>query len=251
MCRKLVVVNELYLGNRQLGFETFSLPKGELLEFTSKQLKDIMKQGKDEVYGLELSETNELAADTEHFFCSNWMVKSHINSLTPKFESESMANIFYIVIGAHKEKGGMVYDMVSSRYERAGFTEEKTKTLLEMGIISAGAKLQDGKIIVAPLEKQQQEEHEEQEKEAVTATKKETVKTKETADKKEPAKEEKKAVTGTTKETVKTKETEEKKEPTKEEKKAVAGTIKETEKIKETTMAKETAKTKATAGTGK
>ena len=120
MCRKLVVVNELYLGNRQLGFETFSLPKGELLEFTSKQLKDIMKQGKDEVYGLELSETNELAADTEHFFCSNWMVKSHINSLTPKFESESMANIFYIVIGAHKEKGGMVYDMVSSRYERAG-----------------------------------------------------------------------------------------------------------------------------------
>ena len=154
MCRKLVVVNELYLGNRQLGFETFSLPKGELLEFTSKQLKDIMKQGKDEVYGLKLSETNELAADTEHFFCNNWMVKSHINSLTPKFESESMANIFYIVIGAHKEKGGMVYDMVSSRYERAGFTEEKTKTLLEMGIISAGAKLQDGKIIVAPLEKQ-------------------------------------------------------------------------------------------------
>ena len=44
MCRKLVVINELYLGNRQLGFETFSLPKGELLEFTYKCSCTVKKQ---------------------------------------------------------------------------------------------------------------------------------------------------------------------------------------------------------------
>lgn len=156
MCRKLVVVNELSLGNRHLGWETLSLPKGELVEFTSKQLKDIIIAGKEEIYGLQISEeTNELIPDTEQFFCNNWMIKSHINSLVPKFESDSLVNLFYIVIGSHKEKGNLVYDVVSSRFERTTFSEEKLKTLLEMGIISAGAKLQDGAIIIAPLEKQQ------------------------------------------------------------------------------------------------
>ena len=154
MCRKLVVVNELVLGNRQLGWETLSLPKGEVVEFTSKQLKDIIATGKDEVYGLAINEeTGELEADSEHFYCNNWMVKSHINSLVPKFESELLANIFYIVIGTKKEKGSIVYEVVSSRYERTTLSEEKLRTLFDMGIISAGVKMQDGNIVVAPLEK--------------------------------------------------------------------------------------------------
>ena len=53
MCRKLIAVNELYLGSRQLGFEMYSLPKGEVVEFTPKQLKGIMESGKDEVYGIK------------------------------------------------------------------------------------------------------------------------------------------------------------------------------------------------------
>ena len=46
-----------------------------------------------------------------------------------------------------------MYDVISSRYERTSFTEEKVKTLLDMHIISAGAKMQGDKVIVAPLEK--------------------------------------------------------------------------------------------------
>ena len=42
--------------------------------------------------------------------------------------------------------------MISSRYERTGFSEEKVKALLEMGIISGGATLQNGEIVVASLE---------------------------------------------------------------------------------------------------
>lgn len=154
MCRKLVMINELFLGSRQLGVEVYSLPKGEVIEYTTKQLKDAIRSGVDEVYGVVINEeTNELIPDTENFFCTNWMVKSHINSLVPRFESDSLVNLFYIVLGTHKEKGNLVYDVISSRYERTSFTEEKIKTLLDMHIISAGARMNGDTIEVAPLEK--------------------------------------------------------------------------------------------------
>lgn len=154
MCRKLVVTNKLSLGNRELGYETYSLPKGEVVEFTSKQLKDILKgNGKDEVYGLRLNEKNGELVFDEGFFVTNMMNKLHINTLVPMVEEECMANIFYIVIGTHKVNNEIMYDVISSRYERTTFGAEKVKTLLEMKIISAGAKLDNGEIVVAPLEK--------------------------------------------------------------------------------------------------
>lgn len=153
MCRKLVVVNELVLGNRVLGFEALALPKGEIVEFTPKQLKDMISGGKDEVYGVTVSESTEELVPDNSFFCKNWMIKSHINSLVPKYECESLVNLFYIVIGTHKEKGVPVYDVVSSRYERTSFGEEKIRTLIDMDIVSAGAMVVDDKVVVAPLEK--------------------------------------------------------------------------------------------------
>ena len=153
MCRKLVAVNKLGLGTRELGWEVFSLPRGEVLEFTTKQLRDIIKGGKDEVYGLKVAENGIDLVFDESFYTRNLMYKVHINSLVPLVEDECMVNLFYIVIGSHKENGVTMYDVVSSRFERTSFTEEKVKTLLEMGVISGGAKLENGKIVVAPLEK--------------------------------------------------------------------------------------------------
>ena len=154
MCRKLIVTNHLSLGNRSLGYETYCLPKGELVEFTDKQLKDIIKsEGPDEVYGLKIAEeTNELVFD-DSFFVTNMMNKLHINSLVPMVEEDCLANLFYIVIGTHKVKNEIMYDVISSRYERTSFGAEKVKTLLDMKIISAGAKLENGEIVIAPLEK--------------------------------------------------------------------------------------------------
>ncbi len=152
MCRKLVVTNRLGLGSRELGYEVYSLPKGEVLEFTSKQLRDIIKAGKDEVYGLRVAENGELVFD-ETFFTTNMMYKVHIGSLTPLVESECTVNLFYIVIGTHKVQDRTYYDVVSSRYERTSFLEEKLKTLLEIGVVTGGAKLDNGKVVVAPLEK--------------------------------------------------------------------------------------------------
>ena len=67
-------------------------------------------------------------------------------------QDDCLAKVFYIVIGTHKVKQETVYDVISSRYERTGFSEEKVKALLEMGIISGGATLQNGEIVVASLE---------------------------------------------------------------------------------------------------
>ena len=94
--------------------------------------------------------------DTDGFFTTNMMKKIHTNTLVPMVEDDCLANLFYIVIGTHKEKGNTMYDVISSRYERTSFTEEKVKTLLDMHIISAGAKMQGDKVIVAPLEKLEQ-----------------------------------------------------------------------------------------------
>ena len=157
MCRKLVVTNEIFLGARPICYEAYSLPKGEVVELTEKQIKDALKSlTPDEVYGLALSETGNLILDTEKFFTTNMMKKIHTNTLVPMVEDDCLANLFYIVIGTHKEKGNTMYDVISSRYERTSFTEEKVKTLLDMHIISAGAKMQGDKVIVAPLEKPEQ-----------------------------------------------------------------------------------------------
>lgn len=169
MCmRKLVVTNQLSLGNRVLGWEAYSLPKGEVVEFTVKQLKDIIRSGKDEVYGLKISEEDgELMFDTEGFFTTNMMNKVHINSLIPMVEEDCLANLFYIVVGSHREKGTVYYDVISSRYERTSFSAERVKALLEMKIISGGAKLENGEIVVAPLEKAEATAAEEAVKEGI------------------------------------------------------------------------------------
>ena len=154
MCRKLVVTNEILLGARPIRYEAYSLPKGEVVELTEKQIKDALKGiTTDEVYGLALTESGDLILDTENFFTTNMMKKVHTNTLIPMVEDDCLANLFYIVIGTHKEKGNTMFDVISSRYERTSFTEEKVKTLLDMHIISAGAKMQGDKVVVALLEK--------------------------------------------------------------------------------------------------
>ena len=154
MCRKIYITSELVLGHRPLGWEAWVLPKGEVQEFTSKQLKDIIKQGNEEVYGLVVNKsTGDLEIDREGFFVRNHMVKSHINSLVPKNPEDCLANLFYIVIGTHKEKNNILYDVISSRYERTSFTEDKVKTLLEMGIISAGVRIVGDKLEIAGTSK--------------------------------------------------------------------------------------------------
>ena len=44
MCRKLVVTNQIFLGTRAICYESYRLPKGEVVELTEKQIKDALKE---------------------------------------------------------------------------------------------------------------------------------------------------------------------------------------------------------------
>ena len=142
MC-KLYVLNQLVLGGRELGWECFN--GKEIVEMTSKQIKDGLKAGK-EIYGLRVTEKGEFVPD-EKVFYNNYMIKSHIGNLRPYGEN-AIANVMYVVTGSHTDNGVKVYNVISSRFEQACFTEERLKALMELGLVQGGAKLEDGKIVL-------------------------------------------------------------------------------------------------------
>lgn len=149
MCRMNVVVNKLVLGNRELGFECWD--GKQISEFTAKQLKDMIRAGKQKVCGLKIGANGELELDKEGFFTTNMMVHSHIGSYK-SMEEEGMANLLYVCIGTHEEAGKVVYDCISSRFEQAKISESDMRAYLKIGIVSGGAKLDGDKIVVASLE---------------------------------------------------------------------------------------------------
>ena len=154
MCKMNVVVNKLVLGNRELGWECWD--GKQVAEFTSKQLKDIIREGKQKVCGLRIGESGELELDREGFFTINMMVHSHIGSWK-SMEEEGMANLLYVCIGTHEESGKVVYDCISSRFEQAKISDSDMRAYLKIGIVSGGAKLDGDRIVVASLETEKPE----------------------------------------------------------------------------------------------
>lgn len=163
MCKMNVVMNKLVLGNRELGWEIWD--GRQVAEFTSKQLKDIIRAGKQKVCGLRIGENGELEPDKEGFFTTNMMVHSHIGSWR-SMEEESMANLLYVCIGSHEESGKTVYDCISSRFEQAKISENDMRAYLKIGIVSGGAKLDGEKIVLASMEPEKTAEPKKAEKTA-------------------------------------------------------------------------------------
>ena len=149
MCKMNIVVNKLVLGNRELGWELWS--GKEVMEYTSKQIKDMIKAGKQKICGLKIGDNDELLLDKEGFFTINMMVHSHIGSWK-SMEEESMVNNLYVCIGSHEESGKMVYDCISSKFEQAKISENDMRAYLKIGIVSGGAKLDGEKIVLAGTE---------------------------------------------------------------------------------------------------
>ena len=158
MCR-LTVVNKLYLGNRELGYELYN--DREIVEMTAIQLKNAIKAGKD-VRGVVIDKaTNELVLDKDGFYSVNMMKHSHINSYEPLIDTDSKINVFYIVMDKHTENDKTVYDLLSSRFERVTVSEDKLITYLELGLVSAGAKLENGKVLLPDMESKPDQEKKE------------------------------------------------------------------------------------------
>ena len=173
MCKMNIVVNKLVLGNRELGWELWS--GKEVMEYTSKQIKDMIKAGKQKICGLKIGDNDELLLDKEGFFTTNMMVHSHIGSWE-SMEEESMVNNLYVCIGSHEESGKVVYDCISSKFEQAKISENDMRAYLKIGIVSGGAKLDGEKIVLAGTETEKKVQVPVTEKKE-EPTKNETVKT--------------------------------------------------------------------------
>ena len=75
-----------------------------------------------------------------------------------------MANAFYIVIGKHEENGSVLYDCISTKFEQLSISEIELKAYIKIGIVSAGAKLEGDKIVLADLEFKKEEPKQEEKK---------------------------------------------------------------------------------------
>lgn len=149
MCTMRVVVTREMLGNREICWSLWS--GKDVMELTTNQIKNLLKAGTS-VKGLTLNQNGELEPDKEGFYCTNIMEHRHCANYTPMVESEVMVNVFYIVLGSHDEAGKKVYDCISTKYEQAALSEEDLKVYLRLGIVSAGAKLEEEKVLLPEQE---------------------------------------------------------------------------------------------------
>ena len=149
MCKMRVVVRREMLGAREQAWSVWS--GNEVMEYTGNQIRNMIQSGQ-KVCGLTLKD-NELVPDTEGFFTTNIMEHRYCGNYTPMIESEGVtANVFYIVIGSHEEKGVTYYDCISTKFEQAAFNESDVKAYIRLVIISGGAMLAaDDKIELASL----------------------------------------------------------------------------------------------------
>lgn len=142
MCTVKYVVQRQMLGTREQGYALWN--GKEIVEMTANEIKAALKRN-ELVHGLEIGADGELTLDKK-FFTVNLMEHRQCNNYKPLLESnDNVANVFYIVMG--KNSNGE-YEVVSSKFERTALSEDKLKLYMELGIVSAGAKLENGKVVL-------------------------------------------------------------------------------------------------------
>ena len=161
MCKMRTVVLREMLGNRETCWSLWS--GKDVMEMTSNQIKNLIKAGT-KVCGLTIGNDGNLVADLEGFYCTNIMEHRHCANYVPMNIEGCMANLFYIVIGKHEENGAVLYDCISTKFEQLSITEADLKAYLKIGIVSAGAKLEGDKIVLADLEFKKEEPKQEEKK---------------------------------------------------------------------------------------
>lgn len=146
MCTRRFVVTRTMLGNREQGWALWN--GKEIVEMTSKEIKDAIIR-KEEIFGLAIGAGEELELD-KAFFTRNIMEHRQVGNYKPMIEEDDcVANVFYIVIGKAEKDG---YEVISTKFERTVISEEKAKVMLTMGIISAGAKLENDEVVLPVTE---------------------------------------------------------------------------------------------------
>lgn len=139
---KKIVLNRVDLGNRVVGYEVFNphVNGGEVLGYTAKQLADAIKAG--EVIGMVLDEKGNLKLDEARGF-QRMTLKTGAGTLTNS-DPSAVANLMYVVY----ERQDNNYKVITSRFGRLTFCEDKIKALLDLGAVS-GVVLTGDKLVCA------------------------------------------------------------------------------------------------------
>lgn len=152
MCK--IIINEVMLGKRSVGFECYDTQAEEIIGHTERQIKECIKLD-NSILGCHLDEKENLIL--EEAFYKNIMQKTGVATLTPKLNTSCIVNIIFTIIG--KNETG--YEAISSRFWHGSMKEEKVKTLYELGAINGINIDSKGKICVY-TEKQQNKKIESQ-----------------------------------------------------------------------------------------
>lgn len=147
MCETRTVVLRTMLGQREQGWALWN--GKEMVEMTGNEIKSAILRG-EVIHGLAV-EGSQLVMD-KNFYTRNIMEHRQVGNYKPMTEDENiMANIFYIILGK-KENG--LYDAISTKFGREELSEEKVKAYYAIGVISAGAKVENDKVILPdPVQK--------------------------------------------------------------------------------------------------
>lgn len=158
MCMMKVVVLREMLGARETGWRIWS--GKDVMEMTSRDIKKCIENG-EKICGLTIGADGELICDVEGFFCTNVMEYRSCGNYRAMLQDDCMTNLFYICIGKHEENGVNIYDCISTRFEQLKVSESDLKAYLKIGIVSAGAKLVDDKIVLPDMESKSDQEKKE------------------------------------------------------------------------------------------
>lgn len=124
-----IIVNEVMLGKRNVGFECYSTETEEIIGFTEKQIKENVKS-KNNVIGCSIDEKGSLVLEQSYY--KNIMCKTGISKLTPKIMTNCVANIIFSVVNRIDKE----YEVISSRFWHGRMKEEKIKALYELGAVN-------------------------------------------------------------------------------------------------------------------
>ena len=139
MCK--IIINQVkQFGCRIQGYEVLDTLKGEILGMTETDIKKSIEKG-ELILGLKMNhDAEELVLDEEGFCQTDIMVKTTLKSMKPLNNEEAAVNVFFTLIGVKDSKDGR-YELMNSRFGRSEVSIDKLMTLLEMGLIQGGCKL--------------------------------------------------------------------------------------------------------------
>ncbi len=146
MC--MYLTNGNFLGQRLIGYDFYDSKSKGFYGLSERQVINKLRNG-EKVYGFVIGEeegAEVLRLDTD-FNMTNLQVKTGVNTLSWMDEengSDMNMELTVVAVSGDKDK---VYETVNARHARVGYTEDKLKMMMELGVPVAGVKLVKNKLV--------------------------------------------------------------------------------------------------------